>query len=65
MHRLEKLKVREKNLLEKVACMETIESFFGDSTNLKRDSQRYFEENAIEGEQNLSGISYIVGIIEQ
>ena len=50
--------------MEKIACLETVEEFFGD-TAIRRESEQYFENN-IPNENNLSlsGISYMVGIVE-
>ena len=60
--RLEKLNVNKKTILEKIACLETVEEFSGD---IRRESEQYFENN-IPNESNLSlsGISYMVGIVE-
>lgn len=44
--------------------METIQSFFG-SSSLRQESQDYFANYALDGEDMLSGISYIIGTIDK
>lgn len=61
--RIDKITQSNISVMERIACLETISSFFGESA-FKRNSQDYYLNNAAEGHQ-MSGVSFIVGVIEK
>ena len=62
--RIEKLKNNLQLTLEKVACYETIQSFFG-SNSVKQMNEDYYMNNAVEDSKHqIKGVSYMVGVVE-
>lgn len=61
--RIDKMNQSKKNILEKIACIETIRQFFGE-TSAKRESQDYYLNNAVDASQ-LKGVSFMVGVVEK
>ena len=51
------------SILEKIACLETIRQFFGE-TSAKRESQDYYLNNAVDAPQ-IKGVSFIVGVVDK
>lgn len=49
-------------ILETIACLETIKDFFGDGM-MKRESVRYYVDNVAQSNA-INGVSYMVGVIE-
>ena len=51
------------SILERIACLETIRQFFGE-TSIKRESQDYYLNNAVDAPQ-IKGVSFIVGVVDK
>ena len=61
--RIEKMQKGKAEILERIACLETIKEFFGKGP-AKRESQDYYISNAVDAYQ-MKGVSFIVGVVEK
>lgn len=60
-NRLTKIKDQRQEILENIACFETVKEFFGGS--IKQKSADYYAMNVAESYQ-VKGISFTVAVIE-